>query len=228
MITERIRTIQQEIAEACAGRRIPAGEVTLVAVTKTVPAERISEALAAGITDIGESRLQEIIPKFAELGQKLNGITRHLIGHLQTNKVKKAVELFDVIQSVDRLALAEEIDRQAEKAGKIQRCFIELKVSEESTKHGVPAGDCLEFAERLKNYSHISICGLMTMAPYFAEPEAARPYFRTAREVFDRIRAAGIHPGFTALSMGMSNDFAAAVQEGSTMVRVGTAIFGER
>lgn len=223
---ERIRKIRERIIQA--SQRSGGGAVTLIAVTKTFPASAVKEALSAGITDIGESRIQEAQSKFLELGDAAQGITKHLIGHLQTNKAKKAVELFDLIQSVDSLYLAEEIDKQANKLGKTQECLLEVKVSGEDAKFGCAPQDAEAFLEQSRNLSHVRFRGVMTIAPYFDTPEQARPYFRAAREIFERLKANNCFSGEPVLSMGMSNDFEVAVEEGATMVRVGTAIFGER
>jgi pyridoxal phosphate enzyme (YggS family) len=199
--------------------------VTVVAVTKTVDAGRVAAALDAGITDIGESRLQEAAVKFAALGTRLSGVRKHLIGHLQTNKAKKAVELFDVIQSVDSLHLAEVINTHAAVQGKTQDCLLEIKVSEEATKHGIEPLSIEDVYAAILKLTNIRICGLMAMAPFFGDPQMARPFFNKARSLFDRMSQKFPNPDFKILSMGMSNDYLVAVEEGSTMVRIGTALF---
>jgi pyridoxal phosphate enzyme (YggS family) len=223
-IKDNLTSIQQRIAEA-ASRRERSAEIMLVAVTKTVPAEKVREALALGIRDIGESRIQEAQVKFPELGDTLINVRRHLIGHLQTNKVKKAVELFDIIQSLDSMRLAVEIDQQAAKQGKVQHCLLEVKVSEEETKFGLKPVEALAFASQVATLKNIKVTGLMAMAPYFPEPEQVRSYFRKARELFDQIKDARLFNDFTVLSMGMSGDFDVAIEEGATMVRIGSALF---
>jgi len=227
--------IEQKIAEirgriACAAERSgrsPAG-ITLVAVTKTFPVENVREALTAGIKDIGESRIQEAQPKFEQLGGALERVRKHLIGHLQTNKAKKAVELFDMIQSVDSLRLAQEINKHAAASAKVRDCLLEVKVSGEETKFGLSPEEIRGVAAQVGELSSIRVCGLMAMAPYFDDPEQARPYFRHAKEIFNKLSSSFDPSQFTVLSMGMSNDFEVAIEEGSTLVRIGTAIFGER
>lgn len=228
MIAENIKQIQSRIDKAKLSRSGLSGDVTLIAVTKTVEDKYVSDALDFGIKDIAESRIQEACPKFERLASKLFGVKKHLIGHLQTNKAKKAVEVFDLIHSVDSLRLAEEINKHALSLGKVQDCLVEVKVSEEESKFGVDPrilDELLSGAESLKN---IKVHGLMAMVPFFEDPELTRPYFRRVKEIFDKVRCRGINSDFNILSMGMSGDFEVAVQEGSTMVRVGTAIFGER
>jgi len=227
--------IEQKIAEirgriACAAERSgrsPAG-ITLVAVTKTFPVENVREALTAGIKDIGESRIQEAQPKFEQLGGALERVRKHLIGHLQTNKAKKAVELCDMIQSVDSLRLAQEINKHAAASAKVRDCLLEVKVSGEETKFGLSPEEIRGVAAQVGELSSIRVCGLMAMAPYFDDPEQARPYFRHAKEIFNKLSSSFDPSQFTVLSMGMSNDFEVAIEEGSTLVRIGTAIFGER
>jgi pyridoxal phosphate enzyme (YggS family) len=193
-------------------------------VTKTFPAENISECLRAGIKDIGESRIQEAEGKFKQV-EGIGVVKKHLIGHLQTNKAKKAVELFDVIQSLDSERLAVEINKAALAAGKVQDCLLEIKVSEEESKFGIAPEGLRELAESAAALKNIRILGIMGMAPFFENPEQARPYFAKLRKIFDEARAELKLPGFETLSMGMSHDFEIAVEEGSTMVRIGTAIF---
>ena len=200
--------------------------IKLIVVTKTVDPVRIREAVAAGAMILGENRVQEAKEKIERLGSIASW---HLIGHLQTNKAKYAVKFFDMIHSVDHIELAWEIDRQAAKIGKVQNALIEVSIAGEEAKAGVTiegATDLVKEAAKLKN---IAIKGLMTMPPVSDDPEKARPYFRKLREL-----AAAIVKDNTPnvymqeLSMGMSGDFAVAIEEGATMVRVGTAIFGER
>jgi pyridoxal phosphate enzyme (YggS family) len=227
-LADNLGCIRGKIVAACAkaGRRTD--EVTLVAVTKTFPADRMREALAAGLTDIGESKIQEAQEKFLLLKDHLAAVHKHLIGHLQTNKAKKAVEIFDVIQSVDSLRLAVEIDKHAARLGKVQDCLIEIKVSPEEAKYGLSPEDAERIVPQLQECRHVRVRGIMTMAPCFGDPQKARPYFARAKEVYDRIAAASSSDDFRVLSMGMSGDFEAAIEEGSTMVRIGTALFGER
>ena len=208
--------------------------VQLLAVSKFVSVEGVKQAILAGIDSIAESRIQEAIPKFEELASledvktEFARVKKHFIGHLQTNKAKKAVEFFDIIQSLDSLRLAEAINRHAQALGKTQECFIEVKVSKEASKTGVEIENAIAFYNEVKQLKNIEITGIMTMAPLTEDasgqyyPEGARPYFKQAYALFNEIKC------LRHLSMGMSGDYEIAVEEGSTMVRVGSLIFGER
>lgn len=227
MICDNIKIILERIEKAKTRTGLKK-DVKLVAVTKTVSIDKIKEAIDSGIKDIGENRIQEAEKKFKEFPETVK-IKKHLIGHLQTNKVKKAVELFDVIQSVDSVYLLEEINRQAEKIKKIQECFIEIKISEEETKYGLNPDELEAVLTKAKELKNIKISGLMTIAPYFENLELARPYFRRAKELFDRFYSQlSTLNSQLFLSMGMTGDFEIAIEEGSNMVRIGTGIFGER
>lgn len=186
----------------------------------------IREAIGAGISDIGENRVQDAVSKFAEIG---GAVRWHLVGHLQTNKVRDAVRIFSLIHSVDSIRLAEAIDKEAGKAGKKQDALMQVNVSGEESKFGMRPEDANDFLKKVLLYPNIVIRGLMTIAPDDKNPESARPYFRALRELRDRIRAShGGLDNFTMLSMGMTGDFRVAVEEGATHVRVGRAIFGDR
>ncbi|MCG6894520.1 MAG: YggS family pyridoxal phosphate-dependent enzyme [Desulfobacteraceae bacterium] len=219
-ICSRIRT-----STASCGR--DPGSVRLVAVTKTHPADAVREAYAAGQTLFGENYVQEAREKIAALSDL--PLHWHFIGHLQSNKAKYAVDLFDLIHTVDSLKLARELDKQAAKRGKVQQILVQVNVGYEQTKSGVFAEDCLDLVQSIALLSHLQILGLMTLPPFFDQPERVRPYFRRLRELADGIRAENL-PGvrMEELSMGMTGDFTAAIEEGATLVRVGTAIFGER
>ena len=219
-----ITAIREKIDYIARGQERQIADVTLLVVTKTVPADRVVDALSCGIRDIAESRIQEAGPKFAQLGERLQGVRKHLIGHLQTNKAGRAVELFDLIQSLDSSRLAIEIDRQAAKRGKVQDCLLEIKVSPEESKCGAAPEDAVTLLQECRALKNIRLCGMMAMAPYFEDREQSRPYFRRARVVYEEIKAAG-GPEFNCLSMGMSHDFEIALQEGATMVRIGSMIF---
>jgi pyridoxal phosphate enzyme (YggS family) len=223
---ENLKTVMDRIASAAKRAGRTPSSVGLVVVTKTVDVEKIREATAAGASILGENRVQEAKEKIERLGQIAHW---HLIGHLQTNKAKYAVKLFGLIHSVDNLELAKELDKQAAKINKVQDVLIEVNIAGEAAKAGVAmegAASLIREAAKLKN---ISIKGLMTMPPYSENPEDSRPYFRELRKLAAGIRKEDI-PGVSLqeLSMGMSGDFEVAVEEGATMVRVGTAIFGER
>jgi hypothetical protein len=204
--------------------------VTLMAVSKTVEPERIQEAYAAGLRVFGENRVQEFNDKAAALAG-LKDAEWHLIGHLQSNKTKKAAELFSAVDSVDSLRLAERLNQAAEQSGKKLEVLIEIKVGEEESKAGIPL-DAPELDNLLRaapKLDHLQIRGLMTVPPFTENPEGARQYFRVLRDLRDQIAARGLPAiRMDVLSMGMSHDFEVAIEEGSTCVRVGTAIFGAR
>ncbi|MBN2110343.1 MAG: YggS family pyridoxal phosphate-dependent enzyme [Methanosarcinaceae archaeon] len=203
------------------------GSVKLVSVTKTVDPDRINESIRAGASIIGENRVQE----FDEKCDDILPCERHLIGHLQTNKVKKAVQLFDVIQSVDSLKLAREIDRRAEDAGKVQEVFLQINIGEEPQKFGFGPDEVEKVIGEIAAFRNIRVKGLMCIPP-FVPPEEARPYFKRMKGFFNDMKQRspefGNNIDIRELSMGMSADYRVAVEEGATMVRVGSAIFGHR
>jgi len=223
----QIKTIRERIRSAAlaAGRQPEA--VRLVAVSKTVPADRVRAAVQAGITLLGENYIQEAREKIEAL-QDMD-VSWHFIGHLQSNKAKYAVRLFDTIHSVDSLKLARELDKQAAKNTKVQDILIQVNTGKEASKAGVYEEEALALVRRAGRMAHLSVKGLMTLPPYFNAPDKVRPYFLALRELRDRIQAEAL-PGVSMdeLSMGMTGDFEAAIQEGATLVRIGTAIFGER
>jgi len=222
-ITDNIATVRTRI-DAALQRSGRAGErVVLVAVTKTVSAEWIREALAAGITDIGENRLQEAGPKVEEIG---GGPTWHFIGNLQRNKVRQVVPFAELIHSVDRVSLLEEIDKRAAQIDKVQRVLIELNVAGEESKSGVEPAGLDTIVRAAAGLSHVRIEGLMTMAPLVSDPESVRPVFRQTAAIFDKMsKTTAPNVEMTYLSMGMTDDFEVAIEEGSNMVRIGRAIF---
>ena len=222
-----IETVRERIrAAAEAAGRAPES-VRLVAVSKTVPAERVRGAVAAGLTLLGENYIQEARDKIAALADL--SVSWHFIGHLQRNKAKYAVRLFELIHSVDSLKLARELDKEAAKHGTVQDILIQVNTGKEAGKSGVYAEEALALAREAGRLDHLAVRGLMTLPPYFNAPEKVRPYFRELRELRDRIQAEAL-PGVAMeeLSVGMTGDFEAAIQEGATLVRIGTAIFGER
>ncbi|MDW7973611.1 MAG: YggS family pyridoxal phosphate-dependent enzyme, partial [Thermodesulfovibrio sp.] len=196
-------------------------DIKLIAVTKSQPVDKIKEAIDYGLRIFGENRVQEAKIKIAEL--KNFNIQWHMIGHLQTNKVKDAVNLFEVIHSVDSEKLAKFIDKEAEKRGKIQRVLIQVKLSEEDTKYGIKEEEVEKLIEVCLNLKNIKVEGLMTIPPYFENPEDVRPYFKKLRQIRDELNRKG-YDFIKELSMGMSNDFEVAIEEGATMVRIGTAL----
>ncbi|MGE5576146.1 MAG: YggS family pyridoxal phosphate-dependent enzyme [Syntrophothermus sp.] len=225
-IAQNLAEVRERI-EAAAARagRDPAG-VTLVAVTKNMPVADIEAALAAGVRVIGENRVQEAREKYQEIGNRAEW---HLIGHLQTNKVRTAVWLFTMIHSVDRLELAIEIDRRARALGKHLDVLVEVNIAGEASKFGVAPEEAPALVRAMAPLEGLQIRGLMGMAPLLDDPEEARPYFRRLRRLAQEIQAENIpRVMMEDLSMGMSNDFEVAVEEGATMVRIGTAIFGAR
>jgi len=225
-ITENIEQIRAVIAEAAAKSGRSPSAVRLMAVTKTVDSERIKEAIRAGVDLIGENYLQEAKLKIDALGKSLEW---HMIGHLQTNKARFATGLFEMIHSVDRIELAHELDRRASAAGLTMKILIEVNVSGETTKNGAPLAGAISLIRAVAALPGLSIQGLMTMPPYCNDPEESRPFFRKLRELRDKIETEGIpHLEMKELSMGMSGDYAVAIEEGATIVRLGTAIFGER
>ena len=220
MIRSRIET-----AAADSGRRPE--DVQLVAVSKTVPSERLLTAIGLGVTVFGESYVQEAREKFNALYS--HPLSWHFIGHLQSNKTRYVVKIFDLIHSVDSLKLSREIDKQAAKIGKIQNVLVQVNIAEEASKSGVLLEDTAQLVTEMSRLPHLEVKGLMTMPPYFNAPEKARPYFKTLRQLRDQLQIMEI-PGvaMNELSMGMTGDFEVAIQEGATLVRIGTAIFGER
>ena len=219
-ITDRIK----KAAQAC-GRHQDA--VRLVAVSKTKPADMMKAAADAGVAIFGENYIQEAREKFNTLAGY--SVSWHFIGHLQSNKAKYAVRIFDLIHSVDSLKLASELNRQAKKIDKIQDILVQVNIAEEDTKSGILQDDALTLIRDISELANLHIKGLMTMPPYFNAPEKVRPFFSALRNLRDQIMSASI-PGVSMdeLSMGMTGDFETAIEEGATLVRIGTAIFGER
>lgn len=215
-VMERIEKAAQRVG------RNPA-EIKLVAVSKTVEAARVKEAIEGGVSILGENYVQEAQKKIEEIGRP---VAWHFIGHLQSNKAKYAVRLFDMIHSIDSLPLAQELNRRAEQAGRVIQALIEVNLSGEATKFGTEEERALDIARGMANFKNLSLEGLMTMPPYFESPEMSRPYYVQLRGLKEKMGREDIL--LKELSMGMSNDFEVAIEEGATYVRVGTAIFGER
>ncbi len=224
-IAENLKSVREKIEAACLRVGRNPAEVTLVAVTKTVSAERINEAIEAGATHIGENRVQEAREKYSQI----KPVTWHLIGHLQTNKVKHALKIFQWIHSVDSFHLAEKIEQEASRLEKIIPVFLEVKTSPEETKYGIPVSETLELVKKISRFDHLQVSGLMTIAPFTDDEKAIQKSFQTLRHLQNEINQAEIAGvRMEHLSMGMSHDFEIAIEEGATMVRVGTAIFGSR
>lgn len=204
---------------------IPEG-VDLVVAAKTRTAEEILQAIDAGVKKIGENYVQESLKVIEKIGSKAQW---HFIGHLQTNKVKYVVPVYDMIETVDSIKLAKEIDKQAKKNNKIMPVLIEINSGREPQKFGVMPENTEKLIEEISSLPNIKIMGLMTMGPRFGEPEKARPYFKETKKIFDKIKTANIpNVEMKYLSMGMSNSYKIAIEEGANMVRIGTKIFGER
>ena len=225
-VRERIEQVRRRIAEAAGRSGRDPNDVQLVAVTKSVAVSQIREALDAGLTVFGESRIQEAKGKVALLSSP--SIQWHLVGHLQTNKSKLAVELFELIHSLDSVKLAASLDRHGAAGRKQVRALIEVNLEGESDKSGVHESEFLPLLQACRAFAHLTIEGLMAIPPFHRNPQDVRPYFRGLRLLRDR--AADTHPDVRLhhLSMGMSNDFEVAIEEGATLVRIGTAIFGNR
>jgi pyridoxal phosphate enzyme (YggS family) len=228
VIAERVAAVRERIARASAraGRR--AEEVTLVAVSKTFPAEAVRDGFAAGLRHFGENRVQEAEAKAEALADlRADGMVWHLVGHLQTNKARKAAALFDRIHSVDGLELAQRLEHAAAEQGRTLWALAQVDLAGERTKFGLDEARLFPALEALRGFKALRVMGLMTLPPFAEDPERARPYFRRLRELRDKALAEGSLLG-SELSMGMSHDLEVAVEEGATLVRVGSALFGPR
>jgi len=225
VLLNNIKNIYRKIAHASLRAERDPYDVKLVTVTKTVSFEKIREAIDLGLRVFGENRVQEAQEKIEALASLVTDsvIEWHMVGHLQKNKVKTAVQLFDLIHSVDSVELARALNKQAERFEKIQKILIQVKLSGEETKHGISKEGLMELIETAVDLKHLRLEGLMTMPPFFDRAELARPFFRQLREIRDNIQSKGYR--LPELSMGMTNDFEVAVEEGATIVRIGTAIF---
>ena len=216
MIKENVRKILEELPEG----------VGLVGAAKTRSPEEIVEAVEAGIEIIGENYVQEAEKAFEAVGKRAKW---HMIGHLQSNKAKKAVRVFDMIETVDSMKLARAIDKACQNMGKVMGILIEINSGEEPQKAGVMPSDAVSLAKEISELEYVKIMGLMTMGPFSGDPEEARPFFQKTRRIFEELKAMNL-PGveMTYLSMGMSNSYKVALEEGANLVRIGTKIFGER
>jgi PLP dependent protein len=228
LFLERIKNVFRKISSAAIRSGRNPFDVKLVAVTKTVPVERIKAAANLGLRIFGENRVQEAQEKIAACRSQCPdcAVEWHMIGHLQKNKAKTAVRLFEVIHSLDSIELAGLLNKHAEEAGKVQRALLEVKLSSEDTKHGVTKENLMSLIESVSGMKNLKLEGLMTIPPFFENPETARPYFRNLRYLRDEAEKKGFR--LPELSMGMTNDYEVAILEGATMVRIGTGIFGER
>jgi len=230
MIKDNINEIKERISSVCARVKRDPAAITIVVVTKNRTPEEIKEALDSGLTEIGENKVQEALLKYDVLHPTSNvqhPMKWHMIGHLQGNKVKEAIKIFDLIQSVDSLRLAQEIDKQAAKINKIQDILLEVKTSPEATKFGLQPEEVIGVLKAASELKYIKVRGLMTIAPIVDNPEQARPYFRRLRELRDKIvPLSTVNCELSTLSMGMTDDFEVAIEEGANMIRLGRAIFG--
>ena len=228
MIADRVAAVRDRIARAAARARRRPEEVLLVAVSKTHPAAAVRDAFAAGLRDFGENKVQEAEPKVAALAAlRAGGLRWHLVGHLQANKARAAVSLFDRIHSLDSVRLGNRVEKAAEEQAKPFPVLVQVKLGDEETKAGLDEQHLFPALEALRGSKRLRIDGLMALPPFDEDPERARPFFRRLRELRDKAVTAGLLRG-SELSMGMSHDLEVAVEEGATMVRVGTAIFGAR
>jgi pyridoxal phosphate enzyme (YggS family) len=217
--------INEKIAEAAkkSGRKFE--DITLVGVTKTIDAERINEALASGINVIGENRVQEFLSKYDAVAPRPEW---HIIGHLQTNKIKSIIDKVSMIQSVDSLRLAEEINKYAAQAGKVMDILVEVNIEKENSKYGLYPEQLSAFVENASLLSNVRLCGLMSIPPFQENAEFSRKSFEKLERLFVDIQQKRVHNCWHTLSMGMSGDFCEAIEAGSNMVRIGTALFGTR
>ncbi|MGZ9585078.1 YggS family pyridoxal phosphate-dependent enzyme [Paenibacillus marinisediminis] len=222
-LVQRIEAVEQRIQAACERSGRSRDDVQVIAVTKYVSLETTGDAIRAGLHQIGENRWQDAEAKWRAYQSEA---TWHYIGSLQTNKAKDVVGKFSYIHSLDRVSLAEAIEKRAQALDERVRCFIQVNVSGEESKHGLAPQDVKPFLEKLKEYPHIQPIGYMTMAPYEAEPESTRPVFRSLRQLRDDINKTLAEP-IHHLSMGMSNDFEVAIEEGATWVRLGSILVGK-
>ena len=226
MLKENLKEVQENILKACEKSGRNPEDVTLIAVSKTKPVPMLQEIYDENIRDFGENKVQELVEKYDELPQDIKW---HMIGHLQRNKVKYIVDKVCLIHSVDSVRLAETIDKEAEKHGVIANILIEVNVAKEESKFGLMPEEVPEFVEKIAGFPHIRVKGLMTIAPFVENPEENRPIFAHLRKLSVDIAKKNIdNITMSILSMGMTNDYQVAIEEGATMVRVGTGIFGAR
>lgn len=226
MLAENLKSVQQRVQNACERAGRSADEVTLIAVSKTKPVEMLSEIYEEGVRCFGENKVQELTEKYELLPEDIKW---HMIGHLQRNKVKYIVDKTELIHSVDSLRLAETIEQEAAKKGILVNILLEVNVAEEESKFGLRVNEVLPLIEKISAFPHVRIQGLMTIAPFVSDPEENRVIFRHLKKLSVDISAKNIdNVNMSVLSMGMTNDYEVAIEEGATMVRVGTGIFGER
>jgi hypothetical protein len=225
-IKDNVDELLRNIEETCLKCNREKKDIKLIAVTKTIEVNKIIEALSYGLTDFGENKVQELVGKHEQLPQNIKW---HMIGHLQRNKVKYIVDKVNLIQSIDSIRLAEEINKECLKNNIVMDVLIEVNIGDEESKYGIKPENTLEFAEKISELSNIRIRGLMTVAPYFENSENVRPYMKKMNKLYEKLKEVDLkNHTIDILSMGMSNDYKIAIEEGSTMIRVGSLIFGER
>lgn len=226
-IGERFRYVREKINAAALRSKRAAEDVKLIAISKTHPVAVLQSAIEAGITDLGENRVQEADTKITSIGR--DAVRWHLVGHLQANKARRAVELFDVIHSIDSVSLTQRLERLCEETGREElQILIQVDLAGERNKSGVDSASLPMLLDQMKKCERVRLIGLMTLPPFFEDPDCTRPFFRALRDLRDSLTAEGHFEIPGELSMGMSHDFEVAIEEGATMVRVGTALFGER
>jgi len=225
-IADNLKAVEGRIEQAASRVNRDPGQIKLIAVSKTIPSPLIKEGIGAGIKILGENRVQEAKEKIESLGRIVEW---HMVGHLQRNKVKYVFELFDLVHSVDSLALAQEISREGMKRNQTMKILIQVNVAGDETKSGLAPEELISTLKQMTSLTNVSIQGLMTMPPFFPDPEQVRPFFGTLKRLAEEVTREGLEGvSMGELSMGMSHDFEIAIEEGATMVRVGTAIFGPR
>ncbi len=227
ILKNRLENVRDRIKKAALDCRRNPSSIRLIAVSKTISANIVEQAIKAGVTTLGENYVQEARDKISTLSEY--SVSWHFIGHLQSNKAKYAVKLFDLIHSVDSVKLAREINKQAHKFDKVQQILIQVNISQEKTKSGISVDETIDLINEISQFENIAVKGLMTMPPFFNQPDRVRPFFAALRDLRDQAKGKDVpRVSLDELSMGMTGDFEVAIAEGATMVRVGTAIFGER
>jgi hypothetical protein len=225
-IQENINEVRDNIYNICKKMNRNPEDIKIIAVTKTVDIDRISTAIDFGIDAIGENRVQEIRKKYNKIDKKVEW---HMIGHLQTNKVKYIIDKVSLIHSLDSLRLAKEIDKRAKNIDKTMNVLVQINIGNEDSKYGIDLDDVHNFIEKLESFKNLKVQGLMAIAPYVKNPEAIRPHFKKMKKIFDDLKGKDIENlEMKYLSMGMTNDYLVAIEEGANIVRIGTGIFGKR
>lgn len=229
IIFNNLQNIKRNIVDACEKVDRNPNEIKIVAVSKTVDIEKIKEVINYDIDTFGENKVQELTRKYDEINSTNNSIKWHMIGHLQTNKVKYIIDKVELIHSLDRIKLAEEINKRALKVNRVIDVLVQVNIGQENSKYGLHPNDVDDFINKIENYKNIRVKGLMAMAPYSSDPEEVRPFFSKMKNIFDKTKEKNIfNVEMKYLSMGMTNDYKIAIEEGANIVRIGTGIFGSR